>query len=77
MTPQDKKEEWRERFDRAVAENYRGQDPYWPDWEGVKNFIASELALAKKEGYEEGVREMFGDQFMLPPEKSSYMKWKP
>ena len=41
---------WRERFDnKAVAENYRGQDPYWPDWEGVKSFIETELARARKE----------------------------
>ena len=60
MTPQDKKEEWREKFDKAVSENYRGQDPYWPDWEGVKNFIFSELALARKEERERIVEMIKG-----------------
>jgi len=40
---------WEKRFDKAVSENYRGQDLYWPDWEGIKGFIRTELARQKSD----------------------------
>lgn len=37
-----------EAFEKAIAKNYRGQDPYWPDWEGIKSFLfSSQLSLLK------------------------------
>lgn len=48
IKPQEQ-EEWEIEFDKAVAQNYKGQDPYWPDWEGVKSFIRSLLQTQKAE----------------------------
>jgi len=32
-------EGWEEKFDKAVAQNFVGNNPYFPDWESVKQFI--------------------------------------
>lgn len=29
----------REEFEKKWRENYRGQDPYWPDWEGISDWF--------------------------------------
>ena len=54
MTPQDKKEEWRERFVSLL--NKYGLTIFFDTYKMrmVKEFIEKELALAKKEGYAEG-----------------------
>src|SRR3989304_3898268 len=46
-------EEIDKRFDKAVQKNYRGQDPYWPDWEGVKSFVHTEAIELVKKAFEE------------------------
>lgn len=59
--PIEPREEWEIKFEEVVARNYRGQDPYWPDWEGVKSFIRTHKALWEKQAVETE-RERFLNQ---------------
>lgn len=55
------KTNWEEEFDKAVDSNYRGQNPYWPNWDGVKDFIRNLLSEKNKEiqqAREETIREV-------------------
>ncbi len=36
-------------FRKARDENYKGQDPYWPNWEGIENFLIQALAEAQED----------------------------
>ena len=53
--PIEPREEWEIKFEEVVARNYRGQDPYWPDWEGVKSFIRTHKKLWERQAREEVV----------------------
>jgi uncharacterized C2H2 Zn-finger protein len=56
-TGMENKQDWRERFDEARKKQWNGGSPYFPDWDKVESFIASELNLAKQEGKKEGKQE--------------------
>lgn len=70
MTPKTLKNNFEKRFDKAVSENYRGNDPYWPDWEGVKSFFHSQIDLIiekTKEDMKENITKK-----LLKTHKESY-----
>ena len=46
-----------EEFDKGVANNYQGQDPYWPNWEGVKDFLRQSLLSYGQVQKEKGIEE--------------------
>jgi hypothetical protein len=59
MTPNPDIEKILEEFDEGVANNYRGQDPYWPDWDGVKSFLRQSLLSYGKAQREQAYREVY------------------
>ena len=48
-----------EEFEEAVSKNYRGQDPYWPDWDAIKSFLRQALQEAQQEERDKVGREMY------------------
>ena len=61
--PIEPREDWEIEFDNAVSENYRGQDPYWPDWDGVKSFIRTHKALWERQARKEYVSTKEANEF--------------
>jgi hypothetical protein len=50
-------EGWEERFEKGRKEQWNNGSPYWPNWDGVKSFFAVELARAKDEYFERGIKQ--------------------
>jgi len=48
-------ESWEDRFEKARKEQWNGGNPYWPNWEGVKDFIAAEKSSSRTEALEEAM----------------------
>ena len=43
------KKTWEEQFDEKVLKQFNGGEPYFPDWEAVKQFITTLLSELKEE----------------------------
>jgi len=46
------KKTWEEQFDEKVLKQFNGGEPYFPDWEAVKQFISQTLSEIAKEQIE-------------------------
>lgn len=52
----EKTDKLKEKFDKAVDEQFNGGEPYWPNWEGVWHFIQTQvIPQAKAEAYTHGM----------------------